>query len=335
MAAETPSAEGAGTQIIHAALDLSETEDFLARYRWLLLVVLAGAALGSLTAADRIAHKGLQPLREIVAATQRIRTSTLHERVHVAAFPAELASLAENFNNMLDHLEVSFTRLSRFSADIAHEFRTPLYALRAQAEVALSKARTREEYQDILASVVEECDNLSKILQSLLFIAQAEASVMKAERMWIDLEAEIRSVIEFYEAVATERDVTLTFRCQGEVRAFLDRTLFRRAVFNLVSNALAHTPEGGAVSICAAREVSAIRVEVSDTGCGIPAEHLPRVFDRFYRVEKARTRGTGSMGLGLSIVKTIMDLHGGVGHIFSEPGRGTRVSLLFPQIAES
>src|SRR6266851_522390 len=173
-----------------------------------------------------------------------------------------------------------------------------------------------------LVSSLEEYSQLSRIVDSLLFIAQAETSGTHICRETIDVAAELRGISEFYEPIAAEKLVTVTVRLDGELRTEVDRVLFRRAVGNLVSNAVAHTPSDGTVALTAVQDDSVTRVEVADTGIGITAEHLPHVFDRFYRVERARVRDPGCVGLGLSIVKVIMDLHEGSAEVASEPGAG-------------
>ena len=318
--------------IIQAAFDFSEEKVLLNKYRHLLASVLAAAALISVGFAYRITRTAMSPLAEIAEQTRRIQSSTLGERIHLPHLPAELAILADNFNAMLERLHDSFSRLSHFSADIAHELRTPVNILRGEAEVALRKPRSPEEYRDILASSLEEYSQLSRIVDSLLFIAQAEISGTQICRETVDVIAELREIADFYEPVAAEKPITLTVRSDGELRTDVDRVLFRRAVSNLVSNAVAWTPVGGTVLLTAAQDEFATRVEVADTGVGISGEHLPHVFDRFYRVQHARVRGSGCVGLGLSIVKTIMDLHQGSAEIASEPDAGTRVILNFPTL---
>jgi two-component system, OmpR family, heavy metal sensor histidine kinase CusS len=317
--------------IIQAAVDIQEEEALLNKYRHLLVIVLLAAALISLGFAHRITRTAMRPLAEIVEKTRRIQSSTLSERIHLPHLPAELESLADNFNSMLERLDESFARLSRFSADIAHELRTPVNILRGEAEVALRKPRSVAEYRDVLVSSLEEYSQLSRIIDTLLFIAQAETPETEICRETVDVAAEFTKILDFYEPVASEKLVTLAVRVDGDLRTDVDRVLFRRAVGNLVANAVAHTPDGGTVVLSAVQNDSATRVEVADTGIGIAAEHLPQVFDRFYRAERARVRDSGSVGLGLSIVKVIMDLHQGSVGIASEPGTGTRVSLIFPR----
>jgi two-component system heavy metal sensor histidine kinase CusS len=232
---------------------------------------------------------------------------------------------------MLDGLEESFARLSRFSADIAHDLRTPVNNIRGEAEVALARARSAGEYRDVIESCLEEAVRLSDLIGDLLFLARADSPLIHLRRERVDVGELLGGVRDYYEASAADGGVSLTTTVAAEpVIAELDRTLLQRAVGNLVSNALAHTPPGGAVVLGTSAEFSTIRIEVSDTGVGIPAEALPRVFDRFFRVDSSRSQGSGGTGLGLAIVQSIAQLHGGKAEISSQPGQGTRVTLHMP-----
>jgi two-component system heavy metal sensor histidine kinase CusS len=263
--------------------------------------------------------------------TRRIRSTTLNERIALAGLPAELSLLARTFNAMLDRLEESFERLSRFSADIAHELRTPVNNLRGEAEVALGKPRAPEEYREILGSSLEECGRLSRLIDSLLFLARAESPQVEICREAVDVGRELEAVRDFYDAAAADAGITLTAQAPAGIVADLDRTLFQRAIGNLVANALAHTPPGGSIRLTATADRDGARVVVADTGGGIPRENLPHVFDRFYRVDGARSTASGRVGLGLAIVKSIATLHRGSAEITSEVGRGTQVALFFPR----
>jgi two-component system heavy metal sensor histidine kinase CusS len=234
---------------------------------------------------------------------------------------------------MLDRLEDSFDRLSRFSADLAHELRTPVTNLRGEVEVALGKPRSPEEYREVLGSCLEETVRLAGIIDSLLFLARAESAGAQIRRERVDVGRELSVVCDFYEAAASERGVSLHIAPRGEVAADVDRTLLQRALGNLVENSLAHTPAGGSVTLSAERREAAVRIDVADTGSGIAPEHLPRLFDRFYRVDHSRSAGKGGTGLGLAIVKSIAELHGGLARVESVPGQGTRVVLLLPGAA--
>jgi two-component system heavy metal sensor histidine kinase CusS len=245
-----------------------------------------------------------------------------------------LESLAGTFNEMLDRLEDAFERISRFSADIAHDLRTPVNNIRGEAEVALARARTIDEYRDALESSLEESVRLSDLISNLLFLARAESPLMHLRRERVDVAELLDGVREYYEASAADVGISLSTSFKNEpVVAELDRTLVQRAVGNLVSNAVAHTPTGGSVVLATSTERAMVRIEVSDTGIGIPADALPRVFDRFFRVDPSRSQASGGTGLGLAIVQGIMLLHGGKVEIASQPGKGTRVTLSMPASA--
>jgi len=326
-------ATGAGAhshRIVQLALNRSDHEHVLAAYRRQLWVILGVALVVCAGVGYRIARWGIQPLQTVTRAAGRIRSTTLDERLQTGGLPAELRTLAGTFNEMLDRLEESFTRLSQFSADIAHELRTPVNNLRGEVEVALTRPRSVEEYREVLGSCLEEFGRLSQLIESLLFLARTENAQTAMPKEPVDVPGELAKVHEFYEAAAAEAGVTLSIKTPEPVVAELNRTLFQRAVGNLVANALAHTPLGGKVSLSAAREGDSLRVEVSDSGKGIRPEDLARVFDRCYRVDRARSSTSGGIGLGLAIVKGIVLLHGGTVDITSEVGRGTRVSLAFP-----
>jgi two-component system heavy metal sensor histidine kinase CusS len=322
-----------GTRVLQLALDASQEETLLAGFRLRMMLALGIALVVCALVGHRLARRGIRPVEEISRTAGHIQPSTLNERIREAGLPAELLELARTFNGMLSRLEDSFARLSQFSADIAHELRTPLNNLRGEVEVALGKPRSPEEYREVLASCLEEHERLSRIIDSLLFLARAENPQTQIRREPLDVAAELAAVREFYEAAAAEAGVCLRLEAPAGVSAELDRTLLQRAAGNLVENALAHTPSGGTVTLRAAPQNGNLQVEVADTGRGIPPEHLPHVFERFYRVDRSRTASTGGMGLGLAIVRSIAELHGGTARIESEPGRGTRVTLLLPRKA--
>jgi two-component system heavy metal sensor histidine kinase CusS len=279
----------------------------------------------------QIARRGIRPVEDMATTARHISSTNLRERILAEGYPVELASLAHTFNKMLDRLEDSFERISRFSADIAHDLRTPVNNIRGEAEVALARARTVDEYRDVIESCLEEAVRLSDLIGALLFLARAESPLAHPHRVPVNVGELLGGVREYYEASAAEGGILLTAAQTVEpVFAKLDRTLIQRAVGNLIANAVAHTPPGGAVVLRANADTTTIRIEVSDTGEGIPREALPKVFDRFYRVDKSRSQASGGTGLGLSIVQSIMVLHGGRVEISSEPGHGTCVTLHIP-----
>jgi two-component system heavy metal sensor histidine kinase CusS len=203
--------------------------------------------------------------------------------------------------------------------------------IRGEAEVALARARSVEEYRDVLGSCLEEAVRLSDLIGDLLFLARAESPLANLHRENINVGDLLSGIREYYEAPAADRGVSLSTRVPDEpVMAELDRTLLQRAVGNLVSNALAHTPPGKSVVLAASTESAEVRIEVSDAGMGIPPEALTRVFDRFFRVDESRSQSSGGTGLGLAIVQSIMLLHGGNVEIASRVGQGTHVTLRIP-----
>jgi two-component system heavy metal sensor histidine kinase CusS len=320
------------TWTIQMTMDLSQEVEVLSQHRILIWIVLAVAAILCPRAGIAAARWGTRPLREVSETARSISSSTLNERIRTEGYPSEIASLAGTFNAMLQRLEDSFVRLSRFSADIAHELRTPVNNIRGESEVALARPRSMEEYRETLGSCLEESVRLSELIESLLFLARSESPGDHLKRKRQNIGTLLSGVQEYYDAAASEAGVRLHLDCEGEVIGDVDGPLLQRALGNLVSNALAHTPAGGTVLLTAVQQPQQVRIEVRDTGSGIPSESLPKVFDRFYRADSARTRHSGGSGLGLSIMRQIVFLHGGDVKIESETSLGTTVSLTLPSL---
>jgi two-component system heavy metal sensor histidine kinase CusS len=324
-------AVGNANGIVQVATDRTMEQEILAGYEERLWYALGAALVACAAAGYVIARRGLRPIHQISATAASIRPANLAERITLTGLPAELHQFAGAFNAMLDRLEEAFDRLSRFSADIAHELRTPLNNLRGELDVALQKRRSPEDYAEAIGSSLEECARLGRIIDSLLFLARAEDPQTQIDRETFDLREELGNIREFFEPVAHESGVQIVSDVSAPITASLNRPHFQRALGNLVSNALAHTLPGGAVTLRARSEGEVIVLEVSDTGQGISPDDLPHVFDRFYRADRSRTPTSGGVGLGLAIVKSVAELHRGSVEIESEPGKGTRVRLLFPQ----
>ncbi len=312
--------------LIQVAQDRSVDEQFEREFGLLVAVVLACGIFASAMIAITVTRRGLRPLNAMTRSLKRVGPNRLHERVPPAEWPRELQPVAIAFDEMLDRLEDSFTRLSQFSADLAHELRTPLANIRGEAEVALTRPRSPNEYEAVIESSVAECERLSGIIDNLLFLARAEAAESKMNLSYFDGRAAIERIAAYNEAIAEERHLTITCAGQGEVYA--DPVLFGRAVSNLVDNAVRFTPDGGRIAIALTTNLEEAIITVQDTGCGVAVEHLPRIFDRFYRADASRSsEGTG---LGLALVKSIADLHGGSVSVVSKVGGGTLVTLRFP-----
>jgi two-component system heavy metal sensor histidine kinase CusS len=315
------------TWSLEGALDVTASGKIIAAYWARLCMLLAAAVAVASVIGWLLARRGLAPLRRIGSSMERISAEQLDERIGAQPWPAELQSLANAFDAMLGRLEASFEQLSRFSADLAHEFRTPVNNLVAAASVTLARGRSVEEYQDTLAVIVEEGERLTRMISSMLFLARADNAKQALHRETLSTGTEFAKLREFFEALAEQRGVAIT--AQGEVPVRADPVLLRRALSNLVANALQHTPPGGEVRLEAAGAPQGVRISVTDTGEGIDARHLPHLFTRFYRADPSRASSERS-GLGLAVVKSIVDLHGGAVQIESEIGRGTRVTIVFP-----
>ncbi len=315
--------------MVHGAVDHEPEINLLRRYRRMLWIANAAGLMGSAMTGYWIARRGLRPLEVMGEAVLNISSSSLHRRLPVEEYPDEISRLALKLNTMLVGLEEAFARLSRYSADIAHELRTPLHSLRGEAEVALSRERSVEEYRETLGSCLEECQRLGSLIDSLLFVARVENPAMRIRREVVDLQTELNAILEYYEAPASEAGIVLEQNLTGPLLFPLDRQLFRRAVGNLLENSLKYCESGGRITISAAFRPPSLEVSVTDTGRGIPPENLPHVFDRFYRVDADRSKETGGHGLGLAIVKTIASLHRGEVMAASELGKGTTITITF------
>ena len=311
---------------LQVAQDRSSDERVERNFALLFILVLSGSTLASAFIAVIVTKRGLRPLREMTQSVARVGPTHLKERVTPAEWPRELKPLAVAFDDMLKRLDDSFTRLSQFSADLAHELRTPIANMIGEAQVALARNRTADEYRETIESTVGECERLSRIVDNLLFVARVDAAREPIARNRFDARAAVEKITAFYHALADDRHIAIG--CRGEGQIYADPDLFERAVGNLVDNALRFTPENGSIQIVLSERNGDFEVAVSDTGCGIAPEHLPRVFDRFYRAESSR--GSDGAGLGLALVKSIVDLHSGSATIQSEIGRGTSVKLTFP-----
>jgi two-component system, OmpR family, heavy metal sensor histidine kinase CusS len=325
---------------LQVAVDLTQEQVVLERQRVWVWTLLAAALVICPGIGFAIARRSTRPLREVAETARQIESSTLNERIHAEGYPVEIRVLAVAFNGMLERLEDSFARLSRFSADIAHELRTPVNNIRGEAEVALARTRTPEELLEVVGSCLEESVRLSELTESLLFLARSESPGDHLDRTEVDLRRLLTDICEYYEAAASDIGVTISVSAGDDssdspLMASVDRVLLLRAVGNLTSNALAHSSAGGSVRLSAVQQGEQICIEVRDTGSGISAEALPHVFDRFYRADSARSRNSGGVGLGLAIVQQIAVMHGGQVKIESNPGsnpgRGTTVTIILPR----
>jgi two-component system heavy metal sensor histidine kinase CusS len=277
-----------------------------------------------------LARRVLRPLKAMTRAANQITADRLSQRVEVDNPDDELGALAQTLNRMIERLERSFMEIRLFTADASHELRTPLTAIRTEAEVALSKLPAGHEHQQLLASILEESDRLARLTDQLLTISREDAGVARQIRERVDLTALVGGVVETMRVLAETKSLRLQLDENGLVEIQGDGARLRQVFFNLIDNAIKYTPEGGAIEIRVEKSANKVRVIVKDSGIGIPAEHLPHVFDRFYRVDKARSREQGGTGLGLTIARSIVVAHGGSIELTSAPGQGTTFLVTLP-----
>lgn len=316
--------------LIQGAEDLGKVTEAISDYRHTSLALLFLGILLSSGLAAIVTKFGMRPLRDITEVVRHMTIEQLHQRVEAERWPKELSELAKAFDQMLERLEGSFIKLNQFSADLAHELRTPVNILMGEAEVALSRTRSSGEYRQALESALEEYTELARLIDNLLFLARAENAAASLKWVQLDARQEIEAVRTFYEAVMEEKGITAS--CVGKADIAADPILLRRALSNLLSNAVRHTPQGGKITITATLLADeATQISVSDSGNGILEDQLHRIFERFYRTDEARGRQEGGTGLGLAIVKSIMTLHGGKVNVKSQPGSGTTIFLCFPK----
>ncbi|WP_301103134.1 heavy metal sensor histidine kinase [Propionivibrio sp.] len=305
--------------IVAVATDISHHEQFMSSFRVTLwfFVVLAALMTGFL--GWIAAQRGLAPLQTIRREAEGITAHRLDARLAVDAVPAELADLVETLNAMLSRLKDSFRRLSDFSSDLAHELRTPVSNLLTQTQVILAQPRMLEDYRDVLVSNTEEFERLSHMIADMLFIAKADDGQIVPTREVIALDQIAEALIDFFRLIADEKGVSLTVSGRGQMMG--DSSMIRRAIGNLLSNAIRHTNSDGQVSIAIdPSPVRGVKIVVANSGEPIPASHLPRLFDRFYRVDPSRHWEGMHSGLGLAIVKSIVEAHGGSVYVESAAG---------------
>ncbi len=277
-----------------------------------------------------LARKALTPLARLQALTDEITAERLDRRLPVDNPHDELGRLTQTINAMIGRLEQSFVEVRRFTADASHELRTPLTAIRAEAEVALTRALTPSEASELLGSILEECERLTRLTEQLLTLAREDAGTAHAERVPVNLTALVASVVETMRPVAEANGLRLVVELIEGITVAGAGGRLRQVVYNLLDNAIKYTPEGGRVEVRVGSSRDNVILAVRDTGIGIPAEHLPRVFDRFYRVDKARGRERGGTGLGLSIARSIVQAHGGQIVVESDSASGTTCTVSFP-----
>jgi len=278
-----------------------------------------------------LARRALAPVDGLRRAAEDITAERLTRRLVVSNPHDELGRLGQTINAMIARLDRSFAEMRRFTADASHELRTPISVIRTEAEVTMRRPPGAKEYLSLPASVLEECEHLTKLTDQLLTLARQDAHVTSVRAERLDLAALVSDAAEVMRPLAAAKQQALNLDAAAGVSVDGDPARLRQIVYNLLDNAIKYTPEGGRIDVFVRdRDQSAI-LEVRDTGIGIPAEHLPHVRERFYRVDKARSRKKGGTGLGLSIVESITAVHGGRLQITSAPDEGTTCTVFLPR----
>ncbi|NIF31749.1 heavy metal sensor histidine kinase [Enterobacter sp. Cy-643] len=327
MAAISPSANNLPPLEIVSARVLSDRTHILEEYRNKIILFASMMAAISVVLAVIFARRGISPLRRLAARTATIGTQTLSSRLDKQDVPMELDALIDQINAMLERLERGFQQLKQVSADMAHDLRTPITTLLGQTEVGLGAARDSAYYQRLLGSNFEELQRMSRMIDNMLFLAQAEQPDQEIQRRDIDIVEETHRLGEYFEDLAAEREVTIQTDASGTVNA--DALLLRRALANLLSNAVRYAEPGSEIEIAARPEAEGMSIVVMNRGETISPAHQERLFDRFYRADPSRNDSAHSSGLGLSIVHSIMQLHQGRCWVESQAGV-TRFGLWFP-----
>ncbi len=320
----------AGPVVLQVAGSLAAVDHELGELLAVLLLAGPLALACALAGGYLLARTALAPVDRMAQTAEEITASRLDRRLEAPNPDDELGRLARTLNKMIARLERSFEEIQSFTADAAHELRTPLAVMRNVAEVTLGQPRSPEEHRRVLEDMLEEIERLTRLAEQLLFLCRGDAGLMPVVPEPIRLDELVRDVGDQMRVVAEEKGLLLNSGVMAPVHVAGDADQLRRLLFNLFDNAIKYTPSGGTVTSKVEQHDGQARATVADSGIGIPPEHLSRVFDRFYRADPARTREDGGTGLGLAISRSIAEAHGGGLRIESDVGRGTRAILTMP-----
>lgn len=318
--------------VLQVAAPLEARNRLLGRVGVLLLGIVGTIAASTFFGARWLAGKVVDPVDAIIDQAEGIARGEPANRIEAIAYTSEYQRLVQVLNDMLGRLETSLETQKRFAADASHELRTPLTVLRGELEVALRRDRSPEEYVRVLGSALEESQRLSRLAEDLLTLTRSESGVLTPELQAVELVARLRQTASRLSPEAERNGVRIAVPQERDLTGRVDPDLWDRVVWNLLGNAIRYSPQGGIIQTTLSKEHGEIVLEVADTGPGIPADELERVFERFYRIDEARSHGdneTGT-GLGLAIVKAIVDLHGGTVLAENRPHGGTIIRVRLP-----
>jgi heavy metal sensor kinase len=289
------------------------------------LILVISIALGWF-----FADRALKPFEEITETAEKINYENLNTKIVTAHKEEEIQRLVQSFNAMVKRLDDSFQQMRKFNANAAHELRTPLAILQGETEVALRSQHLPEELRLVLASNLEELDRLTRIVNDLLTLSEAEAGKQVLAKEPTDIRDLLEDLVDQIRLLASDRNLRLDLQCSPDLWIDADKLWIRRAVLNLLDNAIMYSKDGGTIEVLAGKEESKVRLRVRDCGIGVHPEDLPYIFDRFYRADPARSRGSGGSGLGLALVKWVIEAHGGTIRVESEPDRGSTFEICLP-----
>jgi len=319
------------TMKVYVAYPISEINDLLGNLFYIFIFLIPVALVVSVGGGWFLAARSLKPVDDITRAARAISAQNLDRRIHYTGVDDELGRLVATFNEMISRLQLSFSQVQQFSSDASHELRTPLTILRGELELALrSKKQTSEEYRQILSSALDETIRMTTIVDNLLTLAKADMGSAKISMQDVWLRPIIKELHEDSEMLAERKNIKVTLGSVDDALVLGDPIRLRQLFLNLLDNAIKYTPEQGTVELSLLRENGLAKVRVKDTGIGISPEEQKKIFNRFYRVDKARSREMGGTGLGLSISKWITEIHGGSISIESEVNKGSIFTVTLP-----
>ena len=317
-----------GVVLVGAAL--SPLENTLQQVSIELLVLAPLVLVLGVVGSFWLAKRAFRPITRLTTIARTIQQGDLHSRVPVSHTNDEVHLLAVTFNEMIDHIEKLLAHQRRFLSDASHELRTPVAALRSMIEVTLAQPRSIEDYTLLLRDMNGQMERLGHLITSLLMLARADEGHISFEHEMLHLDVLAEAVVTTLESLAAERGITLHKQMEANVTVLGDEARLMQVIMNLLDNALRYTDTGGTVTLVLEKTSTHALLRVQDTGCGIPAEHLPHIFERFYRVDRARSRSAGGTGLGLAITKWIVTMHDGTITVESHPGKGSLFSVILP-----
>ena len=323
-----------GPLLLQTALSLASDDHEMKELLGVLLLVGPLAVIGALGGGYWLARGALAPVERMRTAADEITAHRLDRRIAIQSESDELGRLAQTLNKMIARLEQSFTEMQRFTADAAHELRTPLAVLRNEAEVALRSPRDTAEYQRVLENVLEEAERLSRLADQLLYLCREDVGLQAIGKMDVRLDELARDVAGHMQVVAQQKGINIDTQQLHPCTIQADAERLRRVIFNLLDNAIKYTPDGGKVAISSSGNGTGAVFAIADTGIGIAPVHLPRIFNRFYRVDQSRSNDDNRLsgtGLGLAICKAIIESHDGTVSVDSEISRGTVVTVRLPR----